>query len=167
MAIEKQPGTDYFANYPSDWTKISLIGETAITTGFEKLNVRVIVRTHEEKISVPVGKELYQLKTNRSSCTYGCNPCSVVDYIDIFVNDRKIKVPRSVFCTLADLNRGKIWIEDKKNILVLSAADGADSYFVKIEFNNTRVTRTRRYDSPDMDAASLFEDISYREIVYK
>ena len=89
----------------SQQAKISPKGETIIKYASKKLDVKVIVTTHEVQIGKPTDERPDKI---RSSCTYTRHPCSVVDSIDIAVNGKSIFVPRSVFCDLADLSTVEI-----------------------------------------------------------
>ncbi|MEW5950237.1 MAG: hypothetical protein AB1711_12630 [Thermodesulfobacteriota bacterium] len=113
-------------------------GETVVVAKSAKFNVQVKIRTYEVQIGKPSDKRPDVI---RSSCTYSKYPCSIVDYIDIIVNDKAILVPRSVFCDLADLNTAEVKIEQKKAILTLTGGDASESYIVKIEFDKERVKR--------------------------
>lgn len=149
------------------WTEINISGETTVIAEFDNLNVRVVIRSHE----VDIGKRDKNrrsdlLKSNRSSCTYARYPCSVVEFIDIYINNQKITVSRSVFADLADLNKARIILEKKKLFLIFDAADGHAGYFGKIEFNRKQVTRRALYSSGAMKRYALLEETIYHEVIY-
>jgi hypothetical protein len=132
-------------------------GETVITAKSAECKVQVKNRTHEVQIGKPSDKIPDVI---RSSCSYSQYPCSIVEYLDIFVNDKRISVPRSVFCDLADLNTGEINIEPKKGILTLTGGDASASYIVKIEFDQKRVKRT-------VTSSGMLPDEPSQETIYR
>ena len=132
-------------------------GETVIVAKFAKFNVQVKIRTHEVQIGKPSDRIPDVI---RSGCSYSKYPCSIVDYLDIFVNDKRILVPRSVFCDLADLNTGEVKIEPKKGILTLIGGDASASYIVKIEFDKERVKRR-------VTSSGMLPDEPSQETIYR
>ncbi len=113
-------------------------GETVIFAKSPKLRVQVRITTHELEIGKPGDQRPDVI---RSSCTYSRYPCSIVDGINITVNDRSIILPRSVFCDLADLNTAEIEIGEKESKLTLTGGDASESYVVKVFFHAGRVKR--------------------------
>lgn len=113
-------------------------GDTVIVAKSAKFKVQVRITTHEEQIGKPSDPRPDVI---RSSCTYSRYPCSIVDGINIAVNDRTIILPRSVFCDLADLNTAQIEIGQKESKLTLTGGDASESYVVKIFFDTGRVKR--------------------------
>ncbi len=136
VVIDKSSGRAIFVE-PGQFV-IASKGETVIVAKSAKFNVHVKIRTHEVQIGKP-GVKIPDVI--RSSCSYSQYPCSIVDYVDIFVNDKRIFVPRSVFCDLADLNTGEVKIEQKKAMLILIGGDASASLIVRIEFDEERVNR--------------------------
>jgi hypothetical protein len=130
--------TGSYAETVQQQTWVESKGETVIVAKSAKLNVQVRITTHEEQIGKPSDQRPDVI---RSSCTYSRYPCSIVDGIDIAVNDKTIIVPRSVFCDLADLNTAQIKIGQKESILTLVGGDASESYIVKIVFDAGRVKR--------------------------
>lgn len=137
-------------------TSVEPSGKTVIVASSVKFNVRVEIRTHEAQIGQPSEK---RPEVSTSSCTYSRYPCSIVDSIDIFVNDKRILVPHSVFCDLADLNTAEIRIDQKESILTLNGGDASESYIVRIEFDTDRVKRKRL-------ASSIAPDKLLQETIY-
>lgn len=131
-------------------------GETVIVADSAKFKVRVKINTHEVQIGKPSDKRPDLI---RSVCTYSRYPCSIVDYIDIAVNDKPLSVPRSVFCDLADLNTAEIKIEQKDSILTLTGGDASESYIVRIEFDAGQVKRK-------VGASSMMPDEPTQETIY-
>ena len=135
-------------------------GETVIVAKSAKLNVRVKIITHEVDIGKPSDK---RPEVNRSSCTYSRYPCSIVDGIDISVNDKPLFVPRSVFCDLADLINAEVRIEQNKSILTLIGGDASESYIVKIEFDKDRIKR--RSLAPGEAPNEPLQETTYHEVI--
>lgn len=131
-------------------------GETVIATKSARLNVIVKIKTHEVQIEKPSDQRSDVIRT---SCTYSRYPCSVVDGIDIAVNDEMIIIPRSVFCDLADLNTADVKIGEKESILTLTGGDASESYIVKISFDSEQVIRR-------VTASAMLPDQPLQEIIY-
>lgn len=131
-------------------------GQTAIAADSVNFKVRVLIKTHEVQIGKPSDKRPNII---RSACTCSRYPCSIVDYIDITVNNKSLIVPRSVFCDLADLNAAEISIEEKDSILMLTGGDASESYIVRIEFDAERIKRK-------VKASSMMPNEPAQETVY-
>jgi hypothetical protein len=135
-------------------------GETVIVAKSEKLSVRVKIVTHTVDIGT-VSDEIP--KVIRSSCTYTRVPCSIVDGIDIAVNDKSLFVPRSTFCDISDLNTAEIKIEQNKSILTLTGGDASEAYIVKIEFDAERIKR--RSIASLLSPNEPLEETTYYEVI--
>lgn len=143
--------------------KISPNGETIIKYASKKLDVKVVVTTHEMQIGKPTDERPDKI---RSSCTYTRHPCSVVDSIDITVNGKSIFVPRSAFCDLADLSTMEIGMKQKNVIMKILGGDASESYTVIIEFDDVRVKhRTFMGDELPDSNNKLQETIYYRQVL--
>ena len=154
VVVDKSSGRAIFI-MPGQFI-IASKGETNIVAKSANFNVQVKIRTHEVQIGKPSDKIPDVI---RSSCSYSQYPCSILDYLDIFVNDKRILVPRSVFCDLADLNTGEVKIESRKGILKLTGGDASASYRVKIEFDEERVKRR-------VTSSGMLPDEPSQETVY-
>ncbi len=143
-SVQQRDAGHYLEDYPEGWTKIVPDGETVIVANFASLKIRVNIKTHTVDIG-KYGDKPDPVQMKRSNCTYSRYPCSVVDYIDISVNGKQLLFPNSVFCDLTDLNEGIVITEKKNMALLLTGADAATAYFVKIEFNRMRITRKNFY----------------------
>jgi hypothetical protein len=128
-------------------------GDTVIISDSKKIKVQVKITTHEVQIDKRPDKIC-------SSCTYSRYPCSIVDCIDIVVNDKPLFVPRSLFCDLSDLNTAEILIGQNKSILTLTGGDASESYVVKIEFDSMQIKR-RSLASGMMPGEALQETVYY------
>jgi len=144
--------SESYAETLEQQTWIASKGETVVVAKSAKLNVQVTITTHEEQIGKPSDQRPDVI---RSSCTYSKYPCSIVDGIDIAVNDKSIFVPRSVFCDLADLSTAQIQIGQRESILTLKGGDASESYIVKIVFDAGRVKRRVKASAmlPDQPSA--------------
>ncbi len=111
-------------------------GETVITARSGKSAVAVKIGTHEVDIGRPSDERPEIL---RSACTYSRYPCSVVDYIDITVNEKSIFVPRSVYLDRGDINDAKVTRMKNAWLLTLRGGDASESYFVEVIFDSVRV----------------------------
>lgn len=97
-----------YADIAQQSTQIESNGETVIISQSTGVKVKITIGTHEMQIGKPSDR---RPETIRSNCTYSKFPCSLVDYIDIYINDKPILIPCSVFCDLADLNTAEIITE--------------------------------------------------------
>jgi hypothetical protein len=122
--------------------KVDSAGETIIVSKSEEFNVRVVIKTHQKEIGQ---QSDVRPSVIRSACTYSRYPCSIVDYIDIFVNDKPIIVTHNVFCSLSDLNTAEIQLKQKEAVLLLTGGDASESYIMKIYFDAVRVKHTVVY----------------------
>jgi len=144
-------------------TPIAPDGETIIKFASKKLDVQVVVKTHEVQIGKPTEKIPDII---RSSCTYSRYPCSIVDSIDITVNGKPIIVPRSVFCDLADLYVVEIEIEKKNVFMKFFGGDASESCNVIIESDADRVKRRTIVGNELPDSNNkLQETIYYRQVL--
>jgi hypothetical protein len=65
------------------------------------------------------------------------------------MNGKPVFVFRSVYADLGDLNDAELIVGKQISILKLSAGDGAEGYFAKIEFDGKSVRRRTLYVGPD------------------
>jgi hypothetical protein len=113
-------------------------GETILSANFPKFNVSVNFNTREVNIGKPSDQRPDTITT---CCTYSKYPCSIVDRISVTVNGNQIFVPRSVYCSLADLNMAKIEMINNVGVLTLNGGDASESFIVKIEFNEQQINK--------------------------
>lgn len=149
-------GPGAYAETLEKQTWIASKGETVVVAKSAKFSVQAKIATHERQIGQPSDQEPDVI---RSSCTHSRYPCSIVDAIDIAVNDKSIFVPRSVFCDLADLNTAQIQIGQKESTLTLKGGDASESYIVKIFFDGGRVNRR-------VVASGMLPDRPLQETIY-
>ena len=71
----------------------------------------------------------------------------VVRAMKIAVHGQSIFVPRSAYADLVDPRIATVKAEQGAWVLIIEGGDGADSYFVKINFDAQRVTRRKLYSS--------------------
>lgn len=113
-------------------------GETVLSQEHGGLNVQVTFRTHEVPLSPDFRRDPYDQAT---SCTASRRPCSLVDSVQIAVNGKRVFVSRSAFCDLSDISTASIDIGNEISRLTIDGGDGAESYIVKLVFNQDSVTR--------------------------
>ena len=140
-------------------TKVASSGETVITAHSRNISVQVEITTHEVQIGKPSDERPDIVYT---SCTYSRYPCSVVDLIAILVNGKPITVPRSAFCSLADLNGADVRLGQKEAVLTIKGGDASESYFVKIRFNRERVTGLSLFGG---ESGKKSEETTYYNVV--
>ena len=78
---------------------------------------------------------------------------SVVQGVNISMKAKQIFVPRSVFADLLDPREAKIQFEKGVFILTVSGGDGADSYDLRVYFDDKRIIRRELYSSLIPDKA--------------
>src|SRR5271169_2298455 len=132
---QKQNKLNYLENYQS-WTSIAEEGETTITDNDVKPKVRVKIKTQTVDIGKYDSNGAFVRHEDNQSCSYTRYPCSVVKNMDITVNEKRLFPHPSVYADLADLNRGKVFIETNNMVLILTGGDASTGYCVKIDFNN-------------------------------
>ena len=138
-------------------TPILTNGTTAINLSTKIGKVVVEITTHQIQNGTP--SNINTAATKFTSCTNSRVPCSVVDSIAIAVNGKSIFVPRSVYCDLADLDRGTVLVENGRMSLMLWVGDAAEAYIGRIDFDEMRVTRRRLSD--DVEQRELLQDTTY------
>jgi hypothetical protein len=118
-------------------------GETLLVSTGGQLKVEVKINTHEMQIGKPSDGRPAVIVSNCTyrNCTYSKYPCSIIDRIQISVNGKRLFIPRSAFCDLADSNRAEISVDKNGSTLRLEGGDGAESFIAKIEFDATQVKR--------------------------
>ncbi len=142
---QQQSEVNYFENYPSSWSVLNKQGKaTIIAARAANQRVQAIIKPHNKKQSA-----------------YKYDYC-----LNILVNDKKINVPTSVYCSLNDLNRGKVFIEENRMILMLDGGDGAAGYVVQIEFDNERVKRMSVFADSSLGPDVLLEETNYYVATY-
>lgn len=116
------------------WQKIDPTAKKAVISkeiGTDKIMVRL--KMHPVDIGSPNSPPP---KKRGSNCTYTYFPCSVVDDLEILVNDKPLNLPRSLFADLADLN-GINFKKTKQGFAVeLGGGQTAEAYYVDIIFND-------------------------------
>lgn len=119
------------------WEKVVSQGVTDIAATFGKTKILVKITTHQLDIGKPSDERPPKIF---SSCTYSRFPCSPVDYVEIFVNNNALFVPRSVYADLADVSTANL--RQKKNgqfVLTLNGGDASESYTVDVTFDENSV----------------------------
>jgi hypothetical protein len=151
-----------FGTAHADPTAVASRGETLVVSGTDQPKVRVRINTHEMKIGKPSDERPAVIESN---CTYSRYPCSLVDRIEITVNGKRVFVPRSAFCDLADLSKAEVSVGKDGSILKLVGGDGADSFIAKIEFDATHVRR--RTVEGGESGGQLSEETTYHAVVFE
>jgi hypothetical protein len=140
-------------------TFVSPSGETNIAREFNKYRVNVKISTHEVEIGKP-SDGLPEIRNN--SCTYSRYPCSLVDRIDIKINETSIFVPRSVYSDLADISKAKLIASANSYILTLDGGDASESYKAVIKFNRERIISRERWSG---EAGKKTQETKYFRVV--
>lgn len=137
---------------------VALNGETLLTETLGKLKIQVRIKTHEMAIGKPSDKRPDKIELN---CTYSKYPCSLVDALEISINGKSLFVPRSSFCSFADLNFVGLQLIHGKFVLTLKGGDTSESYIGKIVFNRERVIS--RTVSSALTPNDILEETHYKK----
>jgi hypothetical protein len=151
-----------FGTAHADPTSVASRGETLVVSGDGQPKVRVKIKTHEMQIGKPSDERPAVIESN---CTFTRYPCSLVSRIEITVKGKRLFVPRSAFCDLADVSRADISVGKEGSTLTLVGGDGADSFIVKIEFDATHVKR--RTVEGGESGGQLSEETTYHAVVFE
>lgn len=121
-----------------NWLPVATEGVTAFHSAFGKKQVVVKMTSHEVEIGKPSDPRPEKVL---SSCTYARFPCSLVDYLEISVNDKPLFVARSVYADLADVN--KVNVQQQKGVFILTVdgGDASESYRVKVIFDEQSIRK--------------------------
>lgn len=111
-------------------------GETILVATSGKFKVQVRIKVHEMAIGKPSDQKPEKVGSN---CTYSRYPCLLVDALEISVNDKLLFVPRSSYCSFADLISVELQLEHEPFVLTLKGGDASESYIGKILFDQGRV----------------------------
>jgi hypothetical protein len=141
-------------------TPVASQGTTILTRAVGTLHVQVKIATHEVQIGKPGDPRPTVID---SSCTYSRFPCSIVDRIEIAVNQRPLYIPRSVYCDLADLNTVAISAGKAGAVLTLVGGDASEAYTAKIAFGAGHVTKRSLYSG--MSPQQPLQETTYRVVV--
>jgi hypothetical protein len=141
-------------------TKVAAQGETHLDLRTGIIAVQVTIDAHKIMIGSPSDPIP---KINKTNCTYSKYPCSIVDWIGISIDGKKVIVPRSAFADLADLNDADIKVTKSGWIIDLGGGDGAESYIVHIYFDTNSVKRRTVFSG--MDPESVLEETTYHQLV--
>jgi hypothetical protein len=95
-------------------------------------------------------------------CSGGRNPCSPVLEVELEVDDKKVRVPASVFADLADVNRAELRQTGDTVTLVLACGDAAGSYSVRIEFDAVQVRKRQLIGA--FGTHEVAEETTYHEL---
>lgn len=118
-------------------TKVASKGVTDVAAAFGKTQVSVKITTHEVDIGKPSDPRPGKIL---SSCTYSRVPCSLVDYMEIFVNGKALLMSRSVYADVADVSVASLRQKKKGQfVLTLSGGDASESYSVEVTFDKNEV----------------------------
>jgi hypothetical protein len=138
---------------------IATSGETRLHVVLAGHRVDLKVWTH----TVDIGKMgVVPPDVPHNNCTYSRVPCSVLEAIQIKVDDNAIFFPRSAFSDLSDLISIDIDAINGHFILTALGGDASEAYKVKVEFDTKRVTR--RTMESGMDADKPTEITNYYEM---
>jgi hypothetical protein len=135
---------------------VALTGATRLKTAIGGHDIVLNIWTHKVDIG-KMGVERPEVPHN--ACTYSRVPCSVVEALQIVVDDHAIFVPRSAFGDLSDVSTARIDYIDGQLSVVLFCGDASEAYQVRIEFNSTRATK--RVLASGMDVTNPTEVTNY------
>ncbi len=147
-----------FADIKYKETIVMTSGETIVRNDTKNNKVLVKIYTHELDIGKPSDP---RPKIINNNCTYSRILCSIVDRIEIYINDKPIFIPKSVFCDLADIGTAALIVTNKINILTLGGGDASESYRAIIKFNSDRIISREKWDN---EAGEKSQETTYFKI---
>ena len=138
-------------------------GETVLTAIAGKAKIRVVFKTRKVQKGI---NEKWDKKLSfvPSTCTFA-SWCSLVDKIDITVNDKEVFVPHSLISDLAILNNVELKIDGDKMYLLIESGDASESCFIRIDFNREHVQRMSIFADDTMKADRLLSETVYHLVV--
>ncbi|MBV6459901.1 MAG: hypothetical protein HONBIEJF_03056 [Fimbriimonadaceae bacterium] len=107
-------------------------GFTVISERFGKMKIKILVKTRMAS-DAKIKNRKYNRVTN--NCAFDQSVCSVVDYLEIFVNGSSFGRPCWLTCGLYDLHSIKLEPKEGGALLFLHSGDGAESEHAVVEFD--------------------------------
>jgi hypothetical protein len=132
---------------------IAQSGSTSVSTVFERKTASVTIHTVRIENSSSAFPDIED---------WGVKAVTIVRRMEISVDGKSLFIPRSVFADLLDPRLASVKFEKGDFVLVITGADGAESYIVRVYFGATRVKRRRVYSS--LTPESVAEDTRYRRL---
>lgn len=130
--------------------EINQAGKTEVIFNSNNNKIRVLIKS--VKVSTPPSISQFYEKKN----------VSIIEMLTISVNGSNIFVPRSVFTDLFEANKASIKEEKKGFVLILSGADGSESYEIRVYFDKQKVSR-RTLSAGENE--TITQDTHYKLIV--
>lgn len=140
----------------SNRTPVAVAGRSAVQVVLNGKSIRALVDTHRIDIGGSSPPRPDERKTN---CTYSRFPCSQIDSLNLFVDDKPLFVPRSVFADLADAGAMSLAARSGLNVLTISGGDASEGYTVRIYFDGSRLLRRELYAN---EANHLTQETIYK-----
>jgi hypothetical protein len=138
--------------------RVATSGETQLHVVLAGHRVDMKVWTH----TVDIGKMgVMRPNVRHNDCTYSRVPCSVIEAVQITVDDIDIPVRRSAFNDLSDVISIGIEAVNGRFMLTVPGGDASEAYTAKIEFDSERILR--RTKESGMDANNPTEITNYYE----
>lgn len=137
--------------------RISASGESTLETKLAGTTIRVVVSTYIIDLGGYIATPP-ATGTAQTNCTYSRCPCSQVRNIAIWVGDKRLFVPRSVFADSTDLGTMSLAFKSGTSILTLVGGDASESYSLKVYFDRKGVKKREIYD---LESNSLLEETTY------
>jgi hypothetical protein len=136
---------DSAAAGPAPSSRVLSQGSTLVSARLAGVAVSANLITHEVSIGKPSDPMPERPLLN---CTYSHVPCSLLDYLELRVGDRRVDVPRSAFGELSDIWEARLQTAGRgRYLLILTGGDAAAAYSVKLLFNRSRVIERTVIDS--------------------
>ncbi len=148
-----------FADNMDKRTIVAPKGDTTVQKAFKKNVLYVTISTHEVDIGKP-SDEFPEMRNN--SCTYSRYPCSLVDRIDIRIDDKRIFVPRSVYSDLADINTVNVTKRNGLYVITLEGGDASESYSAIIKLNRDMIVSRELWDG---ESGRKLQETKYLKVV--
>lgn len=120
-------------------TPIAQSGDTTLVAASDNMKVSVLIRTTTRN-SKPCCAFQRNQRSNKKLTT-------ILDKLKISADSKSLFIPRSVYADLINPRQADIRIDGSEGILSIYGGDGADSYFIRVYFDATKVYRRLYYSA--------------------
>ena len=137
--------------------KVAQSGDSVLETKVGGKTIRVVITTYRIDIGSP-SQEPPPAGEANTNCTYSRFPCSQVSNLQVWVEGKRLFVPRSAFADAADVGNMSVTSEAGAYAVALDGGDASEAYTVKLFFGAHRVRKRELYH---LESDSLLEVTTY------
>ena len=145
------------------WTAVSKDGVTIIAGG--KYKSQVIIKIFSRVVDIPA-KERHEDESHSTNCTYSIRPCREIYKLEILMNDKQIRVPRSAFADLGDITNARI-VQDAQGMTTvqLTGGDADEGFYAYLRLDRKGIAERDIYTIAGPKAGPL-EVTKYHSAVF-